>query len=407
MSKTTGLSRRDILGATAALVAGGKLAHAQGDAPIKIGINAAIQVQAGRDIVDGAQLAMDEINAKGGVLGRKLTMVVADETDNPEQGVSAIKKLISENVDVLIGGYTSGVTLAQIPHIVRSKTIALTVGAASPAITAMVKKNYDRNKYIFRTGVLNSLHLANGTLDYMTGFLHGERGMNKFALVGESAKWVQDLIPFLKKNAQEAGLDIVMDEIFDTSTTNFSPLLSKVKSSGAEYMVVIISHAASDVLAKQWYDARTPVPYGGIDVKSQDTDFFERVGGKCISEVAFNFIVRAPLTEKTLPFFDAFEQKYKRQPVYTGSGAYDTVYAYADAVTRAGSMDTDAIIKALENIDMVTTTGRMQLDDSHDLKAGAGLVSLLFAQWQEDGKRVIVWPEAARTGDYINPPWMS
>lgn len=407
MNKKGGLNRREILGAVAALAAGGRMAYAQDSDSIKIGINAAIQVQAGRDIVDGAQLAMDEINAQGGVLGRKLTMVVADETDNPEQGVSAIKKLISENVDVLIGGYTSGVTLAQLPHIARSKTIALTVGAASPAITAVVKQNYERNKYIFRTGVLNSLHLATGTLSYMTGFLHGELGMNKFALVGESAKWVQDLMPFLKKNALEAGLDIVMDEIFDTSTTNFSPLLSKVKSSGAEYMVLINSHAASDVLAKQWYDARTPVPYGGIDVKSQDTDFFERVGGKCISEVAFNFIVRAPLTEKTLPFFDAFEERYKRQPVYTGSGAYDTVYAYADSVSRAGSMDTDAIINALESIDMVTTTGRMQLDDTHDLKAGEGLVSLLFAQWQEGGSRVIVWPEAARTGDYINPPWMS
>ncbi|TAN12674.1 MAG: ABC transporter substrate-binding protein [Burkholderiaceae bacterium] len=407
MTHLSGFKRRDILGAAAALAVGSPFARAADAAPIKVGINAAIQLQAGRDIVDGAQLAMDEINAKGGVLGRPLTMVVADETEDPEKGVSAVKKLISDDkVNVLIGGYNSGVTLAELPHIVGAKMLALTVGAASPAITAGVKKNYERNKYIFRTGVLNSLHLANGTLDYMTGFLHGKRGMTKFALVGESAKWVQDLMPFLKKNATAKGLNVVMDEIFDTGTTNFSPLLSKVKNSGAEYMVLINSHAASDVLAKQWYDARTPVPYGGIDVKSQDTDFFDRVGGKCISEVAFNFIVRAPISPKTIPFFDAFEKKYKRQPVYTGSGAYDTVYAYADAVTRAGSLDTDAIIKALEKIDMVTTTGRMQLDDSHDLKAGPGLVELLFAQWQEGGKRAIIWPEGSKTGDYINPPWI-
>ena len=374
---------------------------------IKIGVNAAIQVQAGRDIRDGAQLAVDEINAQGGVLGRNLTLVVADETEDPEKGVSAIKKLISDDkVDVLIGGYTSGVTLAQLPHITRSKTVALTVGAASPAITAGVKKNYKANKYIFRTGVLNSLHLANGVLGYMTGFLHGEMGMKKFAIVGESAKWVQDLLPYLKKGAEDQGLEIVMAETFDTGTTNFSPLLSKVRNSGAEYMVVILSHASSDILAKQWYDARVPIPYGGIDVKSQDTDFFERVGGKSISEVAFNFIVRAPLSEKTLPFFEAFEQRFQREPVYTGAGAYDSVYAYADAVTRAGSVDADAVIEALETIDMPATTGRMQLDESHDLKAGAGLVNLLFVQWQEGGKRAIIWPKEAKTGDYINPPWL-
>ncbi|HMN21337.1 MAG TPA: ABC transporter substrate-binding protein [Ottowia sp.] len=391
----------------AGLLLGGGLVQAQGQPPIKIGVNAAIQVQAGRDIRDGAQLAVDEINAKGGVLGRQLAMVVADETEDPEKGISAIKKLIADDkADVLIGGYTSGVTLAQLPHITRAKTLSIVVGAASPAITAKVKQDYETNKYIFRTGVLNSLHLANGVLGYMTGFLHDELGMNKFAIVGESAKWVQDLLPFLKKNAEAKGLEIVLAETFDTGTTNFSPLLSKVKNSGAQYMIVILSHASSDILAKQWYDARVPVPYGGIDVKSQDTDFFERVGGKSISEVAFNFIVRAPLSERTLPFFDAFEQRYKREPVYTGSGAYDAVHAYADAVTRAGSLDTDAVIKALEKIDMPATTGRIQLDDNHDLKGGEGLVNLLFVQWQEGGKRVIVWPKSARTGTYINPPWM-
>ena len=103
--------------------------------PIRIGVPTSIQLQVGRDTQDAAKMAIDEINAKGGVLGRKLEMVVADETENPEQGIAAIKKLTADDkVDVLIGGYTSGVTLAQLPHISRAKTIYLGVGAASPAI---------------------------------------------------------------------------------------------------------------------------------------------------------------------------------------------------------------------------------------------------------------------------------
>ena len=108
--------------------------------PIRIGVPTAMQLQVGRDTQDAIKMAIDDINAKGGVLGRKLEMVVADETENPETGISAIKKLTAdEKVDVLIGGYTSGVTLAQLPHISAAKTIYLGVGAASPSITAKVK----------------------------------------------------------------------------------------------------------------------------------------------------------------------------------------------------------------------------------------------------------------------------
>src|ERR1039458_8419787 len=92
--------------------------------PIRIGVPTAMQLQVGRDTQDAIKMAIDDLNAKGGVLGRKLERVVADETENPETGISAIKKLTADDkVDVLIGGYTSGVTLAQEPHISAAKTI--------------------------------------------------------------------------------------------------------------------------------------------------------------------------------------------------------------------------------------------------------------------------------------------
>ena len=82
--------------------------------PIKIGIPTSIQLQVGRDTQNAAKMAVEEINAQGGLPGRKFEIVVADETENPEQGIAAIKKLTADDkVDVLIGGYTSGVTLAR------------------------------------------------------------------------------------------------------------------------------------------------------------------------------------------------------------------------------------------------------------------------------------------------------
>ena len=386
------------------LVAGAVQAQ---EKPIRIGVTTPIQLQVGRDTQDAIKIAMDEINAKGGVRGRKLEMTVADETENPEAGINAIKKLTAdEKVDVLIGGYTSGVTLAQLPHIVASKTIYLGVGAASPSITAGVRKDYDKNKYIFRTGPINAAHQARGLVDFISGLVIGEMGLKKIAIVGENAKWVQDLVPILKKGAVEVGADVRITELFDASTSDFSPLLSKVKASEAEYMLVVLSHGSSDTFAKQWYDARFPIPYGGIDVKSMDGDFYERVGGKSISEIAANFAVRAPLTAKTVPFFDEFKKRTTRVPVYTAYGAYDSVYAYAAAVEEAKGFDTDAVIKALEKTSMVGIAGQLEYDENHDVKAGPGFNNLLFAQWQDKGARVVVWPKALRTGPVITPPWL-
>jgi branched-chain amino acid transport system substrate-binding protein len=171
--------------------------------------------------------------------------------------------------------------------------------------------------------------------------------------------------------------------------------------------VVILSHGSSDVFVKQWYDARLPIPIGGIDVKSADADFYKRVEGKSVSEITGNLSVRAPITSKTIPYWDAFVKKTGRGgPVYSGPGAYDAVYIYAEAVRRAKSTEADAVIKELEKIDYVGVLGRIQFDDSHDVKAGPGFVQLGFVQWQDKGERTIVWPKELRTGKATFPPWI-
>lgn len=378
--------------------------------PIRIGVPTAMQLQVGRDTQEGLKMAIDDINAQGGVLGRKLEMVVVDETENPETGISAIKKLTAdEKVDVLIGGYTSGVTLAQLPHISAAKTIYLGVGAASPSINAKVKTDYDNYKYIFRVGPINAAHQARQMTVFISDFVKGELGISKVAIVGENAKWVQDLVPLLKKGATEAGADVRATEFFDAQTSDFSPLFSKVKDSGAQFMVVVLSHASSDIFAKQWYDSRFPMPYGGIDVKSMDGDFCERIGGKSVGEMAANFAVRAPLTPKTIPFFDEFKKRTNRSPVYTAFGANDAVYIYADAVKRAGSTDANAVIKALEKTSYVGIPGTIEFDDTHDVKPGTAAYkgpALLLAQWREGCTREVIHPKVMRTADFVYPAWI-
>lgn len=375
--------------------------------PLRIGIPTPMQLQVGRDTQDAAALAIAEINAKGGVLGRQLELAVADETESPETGISAIKKLTSdEKVSVLVGGYTSGVTLAELPHISAAKTIYLGVGAASPAITAKVKQDYPNYKYIFRANPLNSKWLAMALIDFAVNFLGKEKGFKKIAIAGESAKFVQDLVPFLKKGIIEGGLEVPMTEFFDVQTSDFSPLFSKAQASSAQFIMVILSHASSDVFVKQWYDARVPLPIGGIDIKSQDTDFFSRVGGKAIGETVQIGFMRAAVTPATIPFWDSFVKRYHRNPVYTAGGAYDAIKLWAEAVTRAKTADADAVVKELEKTDFVGTSGRIVFDDMHDVRYGPDYVQAMFVQWQEGGKRAVVWPMSRKTGEFVLPAWI-
>jgi branched-chain amino acid transport system substrate-binding protein len=380
--------------------------------PIRIGVNTAIQLQVGRDAIDAVRMAVGEINDKGGVLGRKLEMIVADEgeaaTDGPKVGIAAVNKLTGEDkVDVLIGGYDSGVTLGELPHISRAKTIFLGIGSASPAIQQKVKDDYERYKYLFRVNPINSAKQANALLDFITGKLKGDLGLTKIAILGENAKWVQDMVPAIKKGAEAAGVTVPLAEFFDVQTADFSPIFAKVKDSGAQYLILIISHGASDVFVKQWYDAKVAVPVGGIDVKSMDANFFKRVDGKSIAEVSANFVLRAPLTPTTVAWWDKFVKLYDRAPVYSAPGAYDAVYIYAEAVKRAGGADTDKVIKELEKTNYVGVRGRVQFDELHEVKDGPGFVNELFVQWQNNGERVVVWPKELATGKMINPPWLS
>jgi branched-chain amino acid transport system substrate-binding protein len=123
--------------------------------------------------------------------------------------------------------------------------------------------------------------------------------------------------------------------------------------------------------------------------------------------VAANFAVRAPLTKKTVPFFDEFKKRSPNYPVYTAFFAYDAVLLYADAVKRAGSFDNDKVIKELEKTRHEGVAGEITFDENHDVQTGKGKTNLVFAQWQDKGERAVIYPKELRTGNFILPPWMT
>src|ERR1700748_3200592 len=148
-------------GASAALAfAVGQSAWADDPAPIKIGVIAEAQAVAGSSIPQAAQIAADEINAKGGVDGRKIEIVSYDNHSSSAESVRAFQRAVNEDhVNAVIGSYISEVVLALEPWAGRLKTVFITPGAASDVITQNIAKDYEHNKYTFH-GYLTSGALA-------------------------------------------------------------------------------------------------------------------------------------------------------------------------------------------------------------------------------------------------------
>jgi branched-chain amino acid transport system substrate-binding protein len=397
-------------GALAAVLAAMGPSGVSAQAPVlKVGAPGPLQLPVGQGIIYGLELAAGEINSAGGILGRKVTLVPEDEAESPEVGIAAIRKMLeSDKVDVMIGGQTSGVVLAQLPAISRGKVVYLGVGAASPLITDQVRKDYANFKYIFRV-TPSSTYLGYSLADFVDEFVRPDLKATKIAIIGENLAWVQSVLPAMEKRlAEKRGIEVVYKELFNIRTTDFSPLFAKVRAAGAQFVVPILSHASSDVVVKSYASLKVPIPWGGIDVKSQEADSCKKLGGAAIGQtVLFGTPpIKVAITPRTIPFIDKYTEKFKRAPVYTASCAYDSLYIYKAAVEKARAFDPDKVIPVLEKTDYVGASGRVVFDEAHDLRYGPGYAQETMVQWQEGCKRVLIWPKQFATGKYVPLPWL-
>ena len=264
----------------ACFLATGSIAYAEN--AIRIGVTAPLQREAGIGDKNGAVMAAQEINAAGGILGRKIEMSFADDGGKPEMGISAVKKLIfSDKADVITGGWMSGVGLAQAPYIFDAKKLWLSVGPATPKLVKFVQQDYNRAKYFFRVGCVNSDNFAQDMVIFARDFYKAKLGLTKVALLPESTVWAREMGKYLKNNFGKEGFDIVYMDVFDPRQTDFSPQFSKIKKAGAQILFTVQAGSPGVPLTKQWHDTKLPVHQAGYNMAAQVFNYWDKTGGKC------------------------------------------------------------------------------------------------------------------------------
>jgi branched-chain amino acid transport system substrate-binding protein len=386
-----------------AVVLGLSAGPARAADPIKIAVIAEAQAIAGASMPQAAQLAADEINAKGGVNGRKIEIITYDNHSSSADSVRAFQRAVNEDkVNAVIASYISEVVLALEPWAARLKTVMVTPGAASNEITKAVHKDYDKNKYTFH-GYLTSASLALSVCDAAKDLLVDGKHMKTAVIMSEDAAWTKPLDIGYQECLPKIGLKVLDHIRFSPDTTDFTPIFNKIEAAKPDVIITGISHVGVQPTV-QWKNQQVPIPMFGISSQATNETFAKDTNNA--AEGVLYQGVSGPdlaITPKSLPFAAAFKKKYGNFPSYCGYTAYDEVYYLADAIKRAGSTDSDKMVAALEKTDWEGTIGRTQFygkDDpfTHGLKYGKGLITGAMLQWQ-DGKQVPVWPkEVAKAG---------
>ncbi len=398
-------------GATLAVFATAAAAQTAAPGPIKIGVIAEVQSIAGASTPGGAQIAADEINAKGGILGgRKIEIVTYDNKSASADSVRAFQRAVSEDkVSAVIASYISEVVLALEPWAARLKMPLITPGAASNEITKAINKDYDKNKYTFH-GYLTSAAQAQAVCDAAKALLVDNLKFKTVAIMSEDAAWTKPLDVGYKECLPKAGLQVLDHIRFAPDTTDFTPIFNKLESQKPDVIITGISHVGVQPTV-QWKNQQVPIPMFGISAQALSPTFWKDTNGA--ADGVPSLAVAMPdvaVTAKTKPFAQAYKAKFGSLPAYTGYTAYDEVYIITDAITRAGSTDPDKMVTELEKTNYEGTIGQVQFygrDDefTHGLKYGPGAVTGLVFQWQ-NGRQVTVWPKNLAEGEMKFPSFV-
>jgi len=398
--------------------------QALAEKPIVIGSPLSTAFLYGWDAERGIRLAIEEINAAGGVnvngKKRPFTVEVIDTRDlEPGVPVSeallAVEKLIlDKKADFLIGGpVRSEAALAAMSLLSKYKKVSiLTTGVLTPKYHAMVAQQYDKFKYCFR--IHGEAKQLVGEMFANFTDLKEKYGFNNLFIIAQDVSHARGAAGVMKKVALKKGWNVTGVEFYPTGATDFSMGLLKAKKTQTEIINIWMDMPESAILLKQWYEMKIPaLPFGSTLAAAEQPGFWKATDGK--GEYTLCNVVNAgnapsEATPWTMKFYNAYAKKWGVEPEGLGtSSSYMAVYVLKDAIERAGSLDPDKVVTGLEQTDIMGVYGRLRFDPkshqvipANDPKEGA-VGSIL--QWQ-DGKRVVVYPKSIAKGEIQLPPWM-
>lgn len=339
--------------------------------PIKIGIAVGLSGPnsvVAPSVVQAAELAVAEINAAGGVLGRLLELEVADDASGAAGAQKAFDSLLfQKKVDSIITMETSAARNAALPIVTRGK---------KPYIYTSFYEGRSCNKYMYVNAWVPEQQVAS-----VVDFFAKNLKTKSYFLIGSDYAFGRGMLEFTRKYIEQNGGKVAGEEYLPMDGSDWTPIISKLKASGADALITSTAGGAPNVtLTKQLRSAGVKLPFGNLGVdegtaKSMGSD----AEGVYLAASYFTNID----TPRNKLFLADMQKKFgadMKTPNDLSVPEYDAVWAYKLAVEKAGSMDTDKILAALGQVTVDGPRGVIKMDSQRH-----AALNMYLGQVQADG----------------------
>jgi len=403
---------------------------------VKVGFIGSLASDVGRSTLRGATIAIDELNAAGGVLGGKqIELVSADTREDVTEGIKAYEYLNeTEKVDFIISGSVDDVSLGWLPRMVEYRTPTLDTWTSYIGIIDKVVEDYDNYKMYFMN-VASDEALATLYIDFGKDVLAKQMGWSKTVILQEDTAFGGAIHGLVKDVlAPEAGIEVLDTIVYDVNTVDFSPIFNRAVATGADF-IYIISSVKSQVVSSQYVKLQVPLAMTGVNVGALGVEYWDDTGGAGggISTLSPVPSVGFALDDRSKAFVEKYQAKFTDRPKYPHFNGFNAYYgihnAFAAAERAGGFAPLDNWVKEMENEDIIIKKdGKMWLrygfwkpgeieprtnrEYTHNLKFDItapyddGAPSMVVIQWYEDGTSKVIYPPKFATGEFQVPSWV-
>ena len=313
----------------------------------------------------GAKIAEEEINAKGGILGRPIQMVIEDGQCKPADSVNAAEKLIvKDKIPVIAGAFCSGATAAVIPVIERYKVPFVSGVSSNPALTT------ERKEFFFRACPHEGMYVPS-----MCKLMVENMKAKNMAFLAVNDDWGRGTTKTFTAGVEKAGGKVVTIEYFEHGETNFAPLLTKIKGLAADGIFIVAETQDGAMLMRQYKEMGVKAMVFGVG--SLATDTFAKLAGPA-SEGIYVMAPYVPSVPgmRNEEFVKKYRSRAKEDPDKYSLAGYDVVYIIAQAIERAKSTEPAKIREALEKTNYDGVISKYDFDDFHQTHTDLFLVQM-------------------------------